>query len=89
MPIIIINIVFAVLLFIAYFDISILCLLSSCARMTPFGGSSLLDNEVGYSPLSEDLLELDIDYVNPDSLDDLPEKNLNIMHLNIRGLLNK
>ena len=49
----------------------------------------ILDHDVGYSPLCEGLPEIDNKYVNPDCLDDLSEINLNIMHLNICGILNK
>ena len=49
----------------------------------------VLDNDVGYSPSSEDLPKIDTLHVNPDCLEDLSETNLNIMHLNVRGILNK
>ena len=49
----------------------------------------VLDNAVGYSPYSEDLPKIDTLYVNPDCLEELSEMNLNIMHLNICGILNK
>ena len=49
----------------------------------------VLDEDVGYSPSCEDLSELVTEYVNPECLDDLSEMNLNIMHINIHGILNK
>ena len=67
-------------------------LLLSAVKM-PTGSNNVhnfvLDNDVVYSPSSEDLPEIDTVYVNPDCLKDLSEMNLNIMHLNIHGILNK
>ena len=48
-----------------------------------------LDLDVGYSPTGEDLYEIDTEYVLPDKMTELSDSNLNIMHLNIHGLINK
>ena len=44
---------------------------------------------LGYSPSNEDLNAIDTEYVLPTELADLSENDLNIMHLNVRGLINK
>ena len=48
-----------------------------------------LDLTVGYSSEIEDLHSIDTEYVGVESLPDLNEKEVNILHINIRGLLNK
>ena len=48
-----------------------------------------LDIDVGYSPNGEDLIEIDMEYVIPDKMTELSDLNLNIMHLNVCGLINK
>ena len=47
------------------------------------------DIDVGYSPNGEDLIDIDTEYVLLDKLTDLSDMNLNNMHWNVRGLLNK
>ena len=57
-----------------------------------FTGSNItpdLDIDVGYSPNSEDLMDIDTEYVLPTKMSKLPDINLNLMHLNVRGLINK
>ena len=50
--------------------------------------SNRLDLDVGYSPSSEDLNMVDTEYVLPTAAD-LNENSVNIMHLNMKGLINK
>ena len=50
--------------------------------------SNRLDLDVGYSPSSEDLNMVDTEYVLPTAVD-FNEDSVNIMHLNVRGLINK
>ena len=47
------------------------------------------NTSIGYSPNAEDLDVFDTEYMLPDDLTELDEGYLNIMHLNIRGALNK
>ena len=47
-----------------------------------------LDLNVGYSPTWEDLDMVDTEYVLPSAVD-LSKNIVNIMHLNVRGLINK
>ena len=47
------------------------------------------DIDLGYSPHGEDLINIDTEYVLPGKMTELSDMNLNIMHLNIRGLINK
>ena len=47
------------------------------------------DIDVGYSPNGKDLIDIDTEYVLPDKMTELSDMNLNIMHLNIHGLINK
>ena len=49
---------------------------------------NMLDLDVGYSPTREDLDMVDTEYVLPSAID-LSENSVNIMHLNVRGLINK
>ena len=50
--------------------------------------SNRLDLDVGYSPSSEDLNMVDTEYILPTAVD-LNENSVNIMNLNMRGLINK
>ena len=50
--------------------------------------SNRLDLDVGYSPCSEDLNIVDTEYVLPTAVH-FNENSVNIMHLNVRGLINK
>ena len=49
---------------------------------------NMLDLDVGYSPTREDLDMVDTEYVLPSTIV-LNENSVNIMHLNVRGLINK
>ena len=49
----------------------------------------MLDLDVGYSPSNEDLNAVDTEYILPSNLVDLRDNDLNILHLNVRGLINK
>ena len=51
--------------------------------------SNDLDIDVGYLPNGKDLLEIDTEYVLPDKMTELSDSNLNILHLNVCGLINK
>ena len=44
---------------------------------------------VGYSPCGEDLVSIDTQYVHLEQLPELNENELNIIHINIRGLISK
>ena len=50
--------------------------------------SNMLDLDVGYSPSREDLNMVDTEYVLPEATS-LNKNSVNIMHLNVRGLINK
>ena len=50
--------------------------------------NNMLDLDVGYSPTQEDLNMVDTEYVLPSAID-LNENSVNIMNLNVRGLINK
>ena len=58
------------------------------------GGNSFashpdLDFSVGYSPNIEDLEIINTDYVSPKEMTELNDNDLNIVHLNIHGAINK
>ena len=58
------------------------------------GGNSFdshpdLDFSVGYSPNIEDLEIINTDYVSPKEMTELNDNDLNIVHLNICGAINK
>ena len=48
-----------------------------------------LDKDVGYLPSCEDLMDIDTEYILANKMTELPDINLNLMHLNICGLINK
>ena len=50
---------------------------------------STLDNNLGFSKDSEDLDIVDTEYVLSNDITSLDENNLNLVHLNIRGAINK
>ena len=49
----------------------------------------MLNLDIGYSPSREDLNMVDTEYILPTALVKMNETDLNIMHLNVRGLINK
>ena len=61
----------------------------NCSKILDLSIANKFDMDVGYSPTSEDLETIDTQYLPPTDVSELSTADLNIVHLNIRGLISK